>query len=433
MPARNNRVTIQQTQRLALNTALHASIRVLGADAEGLTRYLEEQAAENPALRLAPAPERPAGEWLPRWQTAFVSTEGHEHAAPDASLVAHVMQNGAACLHNARERQIALALTEALEPSGWLGRPVAAIAGETGAPMAEVLAVLERLQKIDPPGLFARNLSECLLIQARDAGRMDDILGVMLGRLDLVAEGDFDRLARLAGTTQAEIAARLRLIRSFDPKPGARFAPMSASHLREPDLIVRRGPDGWEVTLNRSSLPAIQVLGDGPSAAAARALADMVQRRNSTLLQVGVEIMRRQTAALDQGREHFAPMTMAQVAAALNLHESTVSRAVAGTAADTPRGTIWLRALFSGAVGACSGAGLRERLTRLVAEENPAAPLDDATLAVLLAPDGTLARRTVAKYRADLSIPTASARRRLRMAHAAPGMPPGDRKGRSGA
>ncbi|MFT4151616.1 MAG: RNA polymerase sigma-54 factor [Paracoccaceae bacterium] len=409
-----SRVTIQQTQRLALNGSLQTSIRLLRADAEGLTRFLEEQAAETPALRLDPPPERAPGEWLPRWHAAFAAPEAADVAGPDASLLAHVMEKSTRLLRNPRERQIALVLAESLEPSGWLGRPLPDIAAEAAAPLPEVMDVLDRLQKIDPPGLFARNLSDCLRLQAVETGRMDATLAVMLDHLDLVARADFARLARLAGTDEGEIATRLRLIRSFDPKPGAQFAPLSASHLREPDLVVRRGPSGWDIALNHSSLPAIRVEGGGAEATTARAIAAMVRRRNATLLAVGVEILRRQTTALTEGRDHLVPMTMASVAEAIGLHESTVSRVVAGTAADTPRGTIWLRGLFSAAVGDSSGAALRERLARLVADEDPAQPLDDAELARRLAPAGNLARRTVAKYRADLSIPTAAARRRLR-------------------
>lgn len=409
MPARG-RVTIQQSQRLALNTALHSSINILRADAEELTRHLEEAAAANPALRLGPPPEPAPGEWLPRWQSAF--NPDQTVAAPEPGLMAHVMERCGRLLRNARERQIALRLAEALEPSGWLGLPLGSIAVDADATLAEVAEVLARLQKIDPPGLFARNLAECLRLQAEDAGRMDTILRVMLDHLDLVATGDFARLARLASTDETQIAGRLRLIRSFDPKPGARFAPLAPQHLREPDLIVRRGAKGWEVTLNRSSLPAMRVEGDGPEAQAARVTVQMVHRRNATLLAVAQEILRRQTCGLEQGRGGMLPMTMASVAQSLGLHESTVSRTVAGTSADTPRGTLWLRALFSGAVGNSSSAALRENLSRLVADEDPATPLSDAALALQLVPGGGLARRTVAKYRAELGIPPAARRRR---------------------
>ncbi len=207
---------------------------------------------------------------------------------------------------------------------------------------------------------------------------------------------------------------RLRSLRRYDPKPGARFEPCAAP-LREPDLIAEAGPDGWVVSLNRSALPSLAVAeGRGPGRAAARALARMVEGRNTTLLAVGREILARQTLALNQGTGALAPMTMAEVAQSLGLHESTVSRVVAGTAVDTPRGTWWLRALFTQAAqaGGPAAGALRDRLAGLIAGEDPARPLSDAALAQALAEAGApIARRTVAKYREMLNLPPAHRRR----------------------
>ncbi len=414
------RITIAQTQRLALNPALHASIRLMRADAAGVALMLDEAAAENPALRIAPPPERGPADWLPRWQTAFagLSPPSTEPAAPEPGLIAHVAARSARLLRTPRERQIATALAEALEPTGWLGRPVAAIADDLRLPVAEVEEVLFHLQHIDPPGLFARDLAECLRLQAEDAGRMDATLAVVLDHLDLLATGALDRLARLADTSGAEIMLRLRLIRSFNPKPGAVFSPLAPADLREPDLIVVRGARGtWEISINRCALPSIDIAGSGPQAAAARALTAMIERRNGTLLAVAAEVLRRQTTALEGGREHLVPMTMASVAEAIGLHESTVSRLIAGVQADTPAGTLSLRALFSAGVAGTAAEAIRKRLNRLVSEEDGAHPLTDAELAERLAPaPGGLARRTIAKYRAQLGIPTAARRRRLSQA-----------------
>lgn len=420
MPFRNRpRITIAQSQRLALNPALHASIRVIEEDAAGLAQMLEEAAAENPALRLRPPPERGPADWLPRWQSTFYPPQGQtEPAAPEPSLIAYVTARLPGLIRNGQERRIALALVEALEPTGWLGRPPAAIAADLDLPAATVEAMLARLQELDPPGLFARDLAECLRLQAEDAGRMDAVLAVMLGNLGLLAEGALDRLARLAGTTEAEIAARLRLIRSFNPKPGTVFSPFHAADLREPDLIVRRAAPGgspadtWEVTLNRCALPVLSASGSGPEATAARMMIGMVEKRNASLLRVARDILIRQSAALERGREYLVPMTLALVAEAVGLHESTISRLVAGVYADTPYGPIRLRALFSSAVGGVAAAAIRGRLQRLVAEEDAARPLSDQALALKLAPDGGLARRTVAKYRAELGLPPAAERRR---------------------
>ncbi|WP_136644894.1 RNA polymerase sigma-54 factor [Tabrizicola sp. YIM 78059] len=408
-----SRISVQQTQRMALTTTLAASIRVLRADAAGLARYLEEQASENPALVVT---RPPPSDWTPRWKSALGPRgEMPETATAAPSLVGHALGLIAALRLSGAEARLAEALIETLEPSGWLGRPLAALATQAGLRLAEAEAVLRRLQQqAEPTGLFARNLAECLRLQAEDAGELDAPMAAVLDRLDLVARGDIDRLAREAGVDAASIRARIGTLRGYDPKPGARFEPCAAP-VREPDLIAEKGPDGWTVSLNRSALPTVSVAeGRGKGRAEARAILRMVEGRNRTLLAVGQEILARQVAALEQGIGALVPMTMAEVAETLRLHESTVSRVVAGTAVDTPRGTWWLRALFTRSVregGPASGA-LRDRLARLVAAEDPAAPLSDEALALALAEGGApIARRTVAKYRTMLGLPPAHRRR----------------------
>lgn len=439
------RIQIAQQQRMALNTGLATAIRLLRSDATGLTRYLEEQAAENPHLRLSAAPPPEAGDWLPRWSgvLAYGSAGAARMAEPEAeatapSLIAHVMAAVSAMSLGPRPRAIALALTEALEPSGWLGRDIEAIAQDTGTSPAEVEAVLTRLQDIDPPGLFARGLAECLRLQARDAGVLDRGMEGVLGQLELLARGDFARIARLTGLDEAGVQARFRLIRGFNPKPGTVFATGpglggGGQGPREPDLLARPLRDGrWQISLNRSCLPDIEVVPAerGSSAAeqarAARQILLMVKARNATLLRVGREIARRQSAALARGRTALQPMTMADVAAALELHPGTVSRVVAGATLDTPRGLWPLRGLFSGARGTgpdsdipgpqVAAAALRQMLAGIIAAENPAVPLGDQELASQLAAMSgvRLARRTIAKYRDEAGIPPAHRRRKTR-------------------
>lgn len=409
------RIGVTQTQRLQLSTGLHAALRLLRADAAGLARYLEEQAAETPALTLLPSLPA-AGEWLPRW-SGFLPHSGPDEterlAAHGPSLMAHVMAALPGLVPEIRQHRIALALVESLEPTGWLGRSAAAIATELVVSLDEVEAVLAQLQKIDPPGLFARNLAECLQLQAVDADALDPPLTIMLDRLDLVASGDWATLSRLADVSEAEIQYRFRLIRSFNPKPGTAFSALS-SPIREPDLIVRQGEGGWLVTLNHASLPALSVDPDATGAARAREVVRLIEGRNATLLSVGQAILTHQRAALEYGTAVLRPLTMQDVASSVGLHKSTVSRVVAGTAVDTPHGTWWLRGLFSADMGAdTAAAALRSRLATAIAQEDPAQPLSDEALAVVLSSNGVvLARRTVAKYRTDLRIPPAHRRRR---------------------
>lgn len=408
------RISVHQTQRMALTTGLATSIRILHADAAGLTRYLEEAAAENPQIILT----RPqVQEWLPRWKSAFGSdAERPEQEAAGPSLVSHVLGMIEALRLDPAEGRIALALAEALEPSGWIGRALPAIAGQLGVTVPAVESVLGRLQQqAEPTGLFARNLAECLRLQAEEAGELDRPMAALLARLDLLAKGEIDRIAREAGLELADLRQAFGRLRSYDPKPGAGFE-ITAAPVREPDLIAEKGAAGWIVSLNRSALPSVSVAdGRAKGRAEARALIRMIEGRNATLLSVGQDVLNRQTAALEAGFGALVPMTMAEVAQALGLHEGTISRVVAGTAVDTPRGTWWLRALFTKAPreGGPTAGALRDRLARLVAEEDPDHPLSDDALATALAEGGApIARRTVAKYRMMLNLPPAHRRRR---------------------
>lgn len=414
MKARS-KLTVSPSQRLQLSAGLQAALNVLRADATSLTEYLEEQAAETPALSLQTV--LPAGgDWLPRW-SGTLPTGGSEDlenlADHGPSLIAHVLAAIPQLVEGDGAREIAVALADALEPSGWLGRPLAQIAAELSVSLPAVEQVLGQLQRIDPPGLFARSLAECLRLQALDAEVLDPVLATMLDRLDLVASGDWAALARLTNAPTAELQSRFRLIRSFNPKPGASFSAV-ASPQREPDLIARQGGDGWQVAFNRSSLPALSVDPDAAGAARARDVVRLIETRNATLLAVGQAILAHQHLALARGPSALRPLTMQDIAQSLGLHKSTVSRVVAGTAVDTPHGTWWLRRLFSPDMGAdTAAAALRARLARLIAQEETTEPLSDEALTQALSQDGiALARRTVAKYRAELRIPAAHHRKR---------------------
>lgn len=410
-----NRITIRQSQRLSLNVRLLESIRLLGQDSMGLARFLEEAAAQNPALILEPPPP---GDWLPRWQDAFARSRGlsglEDTASAGPGLVAHVMTGVSQLSLSPAQSGIALLLVEALEPSGWLGRSVAEIAAEARVAEPVVLEVLTRLQRLEPVGLFARNLAECLRLQAADEGWLDAVAEGVLARLPLVAAGETARIARQIGTDEGAVEQVIRRLRGLDPKPGARFA-FGAAPVRTPDLVVRRGPEGWQVALNNSALPSLRVDDQAEGRREARALIRLVEGRNATLLRVAQDILTRQQVALEHGQGALQPMTMAQVAAAVGVSQGTVSRAVAGASVDTPRGTWWLRALFSQAIRGQgpSAASLREALGRMIAAEDPAAPLSDEDLSRAMAGAGApVARRTVAKYREMLGIPPAHRRRK---------------------
>lgn len=405
---------VTQSQRLALSGSLHTALQILRMDAGALSAYLEDQAAELPALTTSPALPT-FGEWLPRWSgfglggldflTADLPSQG-------SSLVGHVVDALPRLVPDKADYQIALALADALEPSGWLGRGTDDIAADLGVSPEAVTAVLLRLQKIEPAGLFARDLKECLRLQAVEAGVLDPTLSVLLDHLPLAAAGEWDRLAALSGASMKDLRHAFATLRSFDPKPGTGFSTLS-SPVREPDLTVRITETGWSVELNRSSLPTLSIDPKAPGAAQARALLRLVESRNASLLQVARAVLAHQAPALEKGPAALRPLTMQAVADELSLHKSTISRLVAGSSVDTPFGTWWLRALFSPDMGGDLGAAaLRARLAQIVAAEDKAEPLSDDALADALSEGGpVIARRTVAKYRASLRIPPAFRRR----------------------
>jgi RNA polymerase sigma-54 factor len=413
---------LTQTQRLALNASLQASISILRSDAQGLTRYLEEQAAENPHLRLDPPKAPGLRDWLPRWNGVLpAGGQTPEAPAGSASLISHVLAGIAGLGLTPRAERIALALAEVLEPSGWLGGDLARLARELGASMVEIDAVIEKLQQLEPTGIFARNLAECLRLQAIEIGAYDGAMQAVLAHLDVLAGGDLARTAQACSITSAQVLARFRIIRSMNPKPGAEFAPLSAAAVREPDLVVQATATGWSLGLNHSALPSVQINAEatGNGLSAAKSLQRMVEARNSTLLLVGREILSRQQEALRLGPSALQPMTMAELAESLGFHESTISRVVAGASIDTPRGTWWLRQLFSANLApegqaALSVIAMRHRMARLISVENPERPLSDDALAQALAIDTgvTIARRTVAKYREIQGIAPARLRKR---------------------
>ncbi|WP_050527943.1 RNA polymerase factor sigma-54 [Pseudorhodobacter aquimaris] len=413
------------TQKLQLNMPLATSIRVLHLDASGLTRYLEEEAKTNPHITLTPpAPETTP--WLPRWTAAFAAQNagaphdidmGAQLQTAALGLIAHVTQQISQVTRTPREREIGLCFMQALEPSGWLGRPLGPLAQEAGCNLEEARQVLHRLQGMEPTGLFARSLAECLTLQAKEAEVYDDVMACIFDNLDLLAEGRFSALARICAVEQEEITQRLRIIRGFDPKPGAQFG-MVSTLVREPDLLVTRDRTGWRISINRAALPDVTVTTRGPSdpvaLTKARELLRAVNSRSQTLLLIGQEVLTRQEAVLTYGLEALKPMALQDVAEALGLHISTVSRAVAGVSVDTPRGTIWLRPLFTEAVGGEAAGAVRAHLQRMIQQEDTRAPLSDQALADRLSENNApIARRTIAKYRAMLNIPPAHRRKRI--------------------
>ncbi len=349
-----------------------------------------------------------------------------------------------------RDRSIGQALIEALDEGGYLTLEPAEIARRLGLEAKRVERVLKRLREFDPPGVFACSLAECLALQLADRGRLDPPMQRLLERLDLLAEGKREALRRHCGVDVERLDAMIAELRRLDPRPGLAFERAIVQTVT-PDLtIASDGEGGWEVELNGDSLPRLainegyapqgatgQAAGDGAGAearaflkaqrTAAQWLLRALDRRADTLRRVAAVIVKRQAGFLEAGAGALKPLSRREIARALELHESTVSRAIAGKYAATPRGVLALAAFFGGRLNAPAGraaagpgeeagmapAAARARLSQIIAQEPRGHALSDQEIQRRLGEEGIeLSRRTVAKYREMLRIPPSHRRRR---------------------
>ena len=335
-----------------------------------------------------------------------------------------------------QEQIVAYKFLEELEPTGWVDVTAKNVAIQTLVDLNVVEDVLDTLQMIEPAGLFARTLAECLKLQAKDKVLLDEMLESILDNLHLLGSGKFDLLKRRCGCNDEELAEKLRVIKSFDPKPGLQFS-SEAINIREPDLKITKKDDGWLVTLNKSTLPSVII--DKTYAktvrkskmdaeqkefikekiAEANWLKNALQKRNDTMLRVGAEIAKRQTAFLEKGPSYIQPMILRDVAEAVDMHESTISRVTTGSLMETPQGTLELKSFFSVSLqlnddqSSQSSAAVKFKIRKLIENEQPQSPISDDEIVETLKSSGiNVARRTVAKYRKVQNIPASFMRKR---------------------
>lgn len=377
-----------------VTAAMGQTLALLALSPAELMQRLAVEAAEAPALRLVP-PQGAGAVFLPPVLDPGGLT------APGDSLIAHVLRQIQGMGLAPRERAIALALAEGLEPTGWLGVAPARLARTCGVPEAAVLAVLARLQRMEPGGLFARTLAECLRLQAEAAGEGHAVVLAVLENLPVLAGSGAAVLAQRLGLPVEAVAAAVRQIRGYDPKPGLAFAgPLPP--LPPADLVLRAEGATWRALPNPNAF-ALEVDGARPGRAGAEALRRAVEGRLRIALAIGGRLAHRQRDWLNGGE--MAAVTARDLAGETGFHVATVNRALAAVTAQTPFGTRPLRALVSHAVngtGTSAGA-LRLHLRDLIAAAG-AAPVSDAALVAQLGARGIhVARRTVAKYRRALA------------------------------
>ena len=379
------------------------------------------------------------GEWGAELRFA-VGEDGpgiDDRADTTLTLADHLRaQIGAVC----RDPQLAFVarhLADQLDEAGYLPLSLREVAGEISIELGHAEAALELLQSLDPTGVGARSLGECLALQAREADRHDPCMAKLLDNLDLLARGELARLKRMCGVDDEDFAEMMTELRSYDPKPGLRFASGGGDPVTPDILIMPRADGGWDVQLNQATLPRlivnrsyyVEMRGEVDDKAArgwlSEKLADAnwlikaLDQRAKTILKVASEIARQQDGFFRHGVSQLKPLTLRAVADAISMHESTVSRVTSNKYLLCDRGTFELKYFFTSGVGAVDGEGgasasaVKAAIKALIDAEDPKAILSDDTLVDLLKGKGfDLARRTVAKYREAIGLGSSVQRRR---------------------
>ncbi|MBB3773291.1 RNA polymerase sigma-54 factor [Angulomicrobium tetraedrale] len=343
------------------------------------------------------------------------------------------------------ERLIGTHLIDLIDEAGYLTADLSAVAERLGAPLATVQKVLEVVQTFDPPGIGARSLAECLAIQLKERNRYDPAMAALLAHLELLARREFATLRRVCAVDDEDLVEMVGEIRRLNPKPGLAFGSGMIQPI-VPDVFVRGAPENWLVELNSETLPRVLVnqayyarvqkttRGDKEKAflsdcmQTATWLTRSLDQRARTILKVATEIVRQQEGFLSLGVQHLRPLNLRMVADAIGMHESTVSRVTSNKYMATPRGIFEMKYFFSSSISSSDGGeahsaeSVRFRIKQMIDAESADDVLSDDTLVQRLREAGIdIARRTVAKYREAMRIPSSVQRRREKQAAAAAG------------
>ncbi|TPI75887.1 RNA polymerase factor sigma-54 [Mesorhizobium sp. B2-8-9] len=394
--------------------------------------------------------ERLGPDLTAQWKSAAgggaggASSEGFDvgdMAAAAITLREHVGEQIALASLSPGERLIAGELAEGLDEAGYLRTELDEIAVRLGTDGAVVARVLGVCQTFEPAGLFARDLAECLSLQLAVRDRLDPAMKALVANLELLARRDFQTLKRICGVDEEDLLDMLAEIRALDPRPGLAFSG-GASDAIVADVEVRAANDGsWAVELNADTLPRVlvdnvyfaRISSHARDQAEKEFLAECLQNANwltrsldqraKTILKVASEIVRQQDAFLVHGVRHLKPLNLRTVADAIGMHESTVSRVTANKYMLTPRGVFELRYFFTASIASAEGGeahsseAVRDRIKQMIDEEKPIDVLSDDAIVDMLKESGVdIARRTVAKYREGMNIPSSVQRRREKRA-----------------
>lgn len=448
-------------QSLTMTPQLQQAIRLLQLPVLELSAQIQDALEENIMLEMEDLPDAPqtTGEstveietiraeddWQSRSEQVIQDGGWNGEGRPIAefadesgqTLREHLLWQLEIEDFTARQAVIGEAIIDAINDDGYLTMPLEEVAAyldnDTNVSIAEVEATLLKVQRLDPIGVAARSISECLILQLRqlDAATPGLALAIALAQdhLDLVASRDYGELRRSLRTSEEDLQDALALVRSCNPKPGLAVSRASAEFV-VPDVFVRRVDNRWQVEISSSGIPRLTVnqqyarllRGSGDHAVLrtqlqeARWLIRSLEIRHETLMKVATCIVQRQTDFLDHGEESMKPMVLRDVAEEIGMHESTISRVTTSKYMHTPRGVFEFKYFFSSHLSSTDGedqssTSVRAKIRKLIGAENPAKPLSDSKIANLLAAEGiSVARRTVAKYREGMNISSSSERK----------------------
>lgn len=430
------RIEVRQNQSLVMTPQLQQAIKLLQMSNLELAAFVATEVEKNPLLELAGAPVAGA---LPPLGGGTGAEAYLDSVANEVTLRTHLHAQIGAVRTEAAVAEAALILVDEIEEDGYLRVELAEVAARHRLTGREAAQGLTLLQSCDPAGVGARNLKECLALQLRERDRLDPAMHELLVNLDMLGSGALTELQEICGVDAADLADMLAELRALDPQPGTRFA-AAPLQLAIPDVYVRRTDEGrWLVELNTETLPrvlvenqyAAQLGGKDAGAvsfvsemsAAANWLVRSLEQRARTILKVASEIVLHQERFFGLGVGQLRPLTQRAVADRLGLHESTVSRVAAGKFMACDRGLFEMRFFFSSAIQALSGGeafsatAVQDRIRLMIqAEAGGRALSDDKIVAVLNGHGIDIARRTVAKYRDGMGIPSSVERRRRKVA-----------------
>jgi RNA polymerase sigma-54 factor len=477
------RLDLRQSQSLVMTPQLQQAIRLLALSNLEVESFIAEEIERNPLLDAGAGEEAPAAEAAPPpaeelpASDAFGAGEApldldvndeniHQDSASDRALDGGLGMEGLGgggwdgegpdfdsfasegpslhehLLAQAGERLsgpdfvIAGQIVEQVDETGYLLASALDIANRLGAPLADVERILAIVQSFDPTGIAARSLAECLALQAKEADRYDPAMARLIDNLDYLAKGNFPALRRICGVDDEDLGDMVRELRAFDPKPGCRFSGSERVQAVVPDVFVARRGFGWGVELNSATLPRLLVnrryyaeLTGGADRrskawlseclASANWLVKALDQRARTIVKVSTEIVKQQDGFFRHGVAQLRPLTLRQVAEAIGMHESTVSRVTSNKYLACDRGLYELKYFFTSAIqssdggDAVSAEAVKSHIKTLIAAEHTHAILSDDQLVDLLRARGfDIARRTVAKYREAIGLGSSVQRRR---------------------